>query len=179
MRRNNKLTIIFLLVGLIYSCKGADEEEINLNNEIIYTINDSLTTKIIIDSIIRDKTSPIRHCIMDYNHDTLEISFRYMDDNVFPITDDMVKKTNRFLKVENEKIPIVFNTDFLFIEYDSTIHAEGRSYGYNWMNYAKIKLYPFRTLVSYENFYFMGGKEVSEKGRKKRLEREKLEGRKE
>lgn len=179
MKKNNKLTIIFLLVGLIYSCKSADEEEINLNNEIIYTIKDSLTTKIIIDSIIRDKTNPVRHCIMDYNQDTIVLIFIYLDDDIIPLIDDIIKKTNRFLEVENEKIPIVLNTDFYYVEEDSTMLAEVRTYGYNWMNYAKIKLYPFRTLVSYENFYFRGGKEVSEKGRKKRLEREKLEGRKE
>lgn len=175
MKKNNKLAVIFLLVGLVNSCKNADEVEININNEIIYTINDSLTNRIIMDSIIRDKTSPIRHCVINNNQDTIVIIFRYMDDNVFPISDDMVKKTNRFLKVENDKIPIVLNTDFLFIKYDSTMFVEGRSYGYNWMNYAQIKLYPIRTLVSYENFYFTGGKETSEKGRKERLEREKLE----
>lgn len=175
MRKNNKLVVIFLLVGLINSCKRVDEVELNINNEIIYTINDSLTNRIIMDSIIGDKTNPIRHCLFSNSRDTVLIYFRYLDDNIYSLSSEIVLKTNRFLKIENEKIPIVFNTDLKFVERDSTMLAEARSYGYNWMNYAIIKLYPLHTLVEYENFYLMGGKDVSEKGRKQRIEREKLE----
>lgn len=181
MRKNNILNagfVIILFSVFLNSCIRL-EDEIKLesadSNSILYNIGDSLTNRIIMDSIIRDKTSPIRHCVINYRRDTLLIYFRYLDDNIYPLNNEKIKRTNRFLKVENEKIPIFFNTDFYFAEEDSTMLAEARSYGYNWMNYAIIKLYPIRTLVSYENFYFRGGKETSEKGRKERLEREKLE----
>lgn len=182
MKKNNILNAGFLVIILfgvfLNSCISFDDEikpENADSNSILYNIGDSLTNRIIMDSIIGDKTNPIRHCVINYRRDTLLVYFIYLDDDIYPLNDEIIKRTNRFLKIENEKIPIIFNTDFYYVEEDSTMLAEARSYGYNWMNYAIIKLYPISTLVSYENFYFRDGKETSEKGRKERLEREKLE----
>lgn len=98
--------------------------------------------------------------------DTATILFFYEDDNFSPWTNEMISRTNRFLKVDTYKIPVIFEADFSFVICDSAMNVKAISKTSNWMNFAELKLLQNKSLVSFKNHYVAVGRKVSEEEKK-------------
>jgi hypothetical protein len=134
--------------------------------EIFYGIEDTLVSRLIIDSIFMDDYPKVTYCMIDYYFDTAKIIFFYQDNDYSPWTNEMITRTNRFLLIENHKIPIIFESDFTFVVRDSAMMEKSSKYSYNLFNIAELVLFQNEKLIEYKNHYADGGSEVSEKMRK-------------
>ncbi len=168
-KKNNificKLGFALLLALSIVSCKN--EYISPIDNEILYGVDDSFINKLIIDSVLRDDFPEVTYCIMDYYLDTIIISFFYKDDDYSPWTNEMVARTNRFLKVDTYQIPIIFEPDISFVIEDSVMSEPSIGKQYNLFNYADLKLHRDKEFIEFRNRYEMFGRVTSEEGRKK------------
>lgn len=150
------------------SCNQLPKSECRVSTkEILYGIEDSAVNRLVIDSILRKDFAKVTNCKIDYYYDTTRIIFFYEDDDYSPWTNEMITRTNRFLKAGHIKIPIIFDSDFEFVIEDSTMSGKARLKTYNWFNNAELILNHNEKLIGYKNYYMDGGRRISEEGRRK------------
>lgn len=174
--KNRRLNTVFYMVFILFFVRCTENTRIEAEtNEILYFLEDSLANQIILDSVFRVDLAPIEYIKMSTIMDTVELVFFYLDDDFNTWTNEMIKRTNRYLKVGDYKIPLIFQYEFLLVLEDSLMKRSEKDvrYHYNWFNYARMKLIKNREFISYENLHTKIAYKVSEEGYKERLEKEK------
>lgn len=163
---NHKLIIGWFLIFLFLSCneKVIQEKEEEVK-KIHYNIRNHLVNQLVLDSIIRIDYTKITHCLFNNYDDTTEIVFYYEKDDVSPWTDEMILRTNRFLKIDSFEIPVIFEFEFLYVIKDSIMSQPSVGKTYNWLSYAILKLDVHDNLIEYSNPYEEFAREISERGR--------------
>lgn len=99
-------------------------------NEIVYKlpikVNEIILQKIKQDS--SDNSKYLYYSEVYSQLDTHEVVIRIMNLNDVPLNKELtelIKKSNRFIKIENSKIPIIFNTDYHFSSEVNKFHPDG------------------------------------------------------
>ena len=136
-------------------------------NQILYVIEATSVNRLILDSILSTEYAKVSYCKIDYHADTATLLFFYEDDDFTPWTNEMISRTNRFLKVDKHRLPLTFESDFAFAIRDTAMNVRSVGKTYNWMNFAELKLLKNERLLSFKNHYATVGRKVAEEGRRK------------
>src|SRR5690554_6562753 len=167
---------LFLLL-IVYGCNNTEvlEEDTEVE-KILYSFKDSVVNQLVLDTILRSDYDIVTFCRFDYCGGNVEIMFFYEDDDFIPWEDEMILRTNRFLKIDSIEIPLIFRSDWLWGVEDSIMSQRGFLKSYNWLNYAVVKIDGNHNLIEYENYYaFLGGPEGVERMKKRFSESENTE----
>lgn len=167
---------LFLLL-IVYGCNNTEVLEKDTEvKKIFYSFKDSEVNQLVLDSILRSDFDKVTHCRFDYCGGNVDIIFFYEDDDFTPWTDEMILRTNRFLKIDSIEIPLTFESDLLWVVNDSILSQRGFLKSYNWFNNAVVKIDGNHNLIEYENYYaFLGGPEGVERMKKRFSESENTE----
>jgi len=132
MVARSRIFIIVLLLYFINSCNNKQEVNIaheGLSTGVIDTILYILPAKLenfIGDSLINDKSVHYCEMVTNLSNNVFTLSFPYGDYQ--SIKSEKIKilinKTNRYLKIQNKYLPVLFESDMLF----STIPKDKKYY---------------------------------------------------
>lgn len=110
-----------MLIIFISSCSSNnkrsinDSIKINISDSIIYIVSQN-TEKIIEDSILSCKYVTYCYLLSDINDNTTSFTFPYIEQSEFKNKrlNLLITKSNRFLKIKNKFLPIIFPADIDF-----------------------------------------------------------------